>query len=132
MLGRLDDKDALKQGYSRLLNYFSDPVSELPLTYRGELQVIHGDSIFDVGAQRDCFGFNLIPQHVLDTLTSLLHRYKKPTLPVFRVLFCKPYDELLHVSEEGKLECCRNARKAQCHRPKRPSVTKRITLTYVE
>jgi hypothetical protein len=58
MLGRLDDKYALKQGYSRLLNYFSDPASEWPLTYRGELQVIHGDSIFDVGAQRDCFGFN--------------------------------------------------------------------------
>lgn len=37
MLGRLDDKDALKQGYSRLLNFFSDPVSEYLLTYRGEL-----------------------------------------------------------------------------------------------
>jgi hypothetical protein len=48
MLGRLDDKDALKQDYSRLLDYFSDPVSELPLTYRGELQVIDGDSIFNI------------------------------------------------------------------------------------
>jgi hypothetical protein len=37
MLGRLDDKDALKQGYSRLLSFFSDPVSEYLLTYRGEL-----------------------------------------------------------------------------------------------
>jgi hypothetical protein len=37
MLGRSDDKDALKQGYSRLLNFFSDPVSEYLLTYRGEL-----------------------------------------------------------------------------------------------
>ena len=42
MLGRLDDTDALKQGYSRLPNYFSGPVSEVPLTYRGEL--IDGNS----------------------------------------------------------------------------------------
>jgi hypothetical protein len=42
--------------YSRHLNYFSDPVSEFPLTYRGEL--IDGDSIFNVGTQSDCFEFN--------------------------------------------------------------------------
>jgi hypothetical protein len=36
--------------------YFSDPVSEFPLTYRGEL--IDKDSIFNVGAQRDCFESN--------------------------------------------------------------------------
>jgi hypothetical protein len=43
--------------------YFSDPVSEFPLTYRGEL--IDKDSIFNiqrstfnVGAERDCFEFN--------------------------------------------------------------------------
>ena len=50
MLGRLDDEDDLKQDYSRLLNCFSDPVSELSLTrltYRGEF--IDGDSKFNVG-----------------------------------------------------------------------------------
>ena len=58
MLGRLDDKDALKQDYSTLLNYFSDPVSELSLTYRGEF--IDRDSIFNIQrrAQRNCFEFN--------------------------------------------------------------------------
>jgi hypothetical protein len=36
-------KTISSKGHSRLLNYFSDPVSEFPLTYRGEL--IDGDSI---------------------------------------------------------------------------------------
>jgi hypothetical protein len=43
-------KDALKRGYSRLINYFSDPVSEFPLTYHGEL--IDGDPTLNVGAGR--------------------------------------------------------------------------------
>lgn len=29
---------------------------------------------------------SLIPQHVLDTLTSFLYRYKKPMLPALRLL----------------------------------------------
>jgi hypothetical protein len=37
------------KGHSRLLNYFSDPVSEFPLTYCGEL--IDGDSIFNIQRQ---------------------------------------------------------------------------------
>ena len=47
MLGGLDDKNALKRGYSRPLKYFSDLVSELPLTYHGEF--IDVGSIFNVG-----------------------------------------------------------------------------------
>ena len=77
-------------------------------------------------------GVHLIPQHVLDTLTSLLCRHKKPSLWVFRLLFCNPIMNLLHVSEEGKLGRCHNAHKARYRYPKRPSDIKRITLIYIE
>jgi hypothetical protein len=39
-------------------------------------------------------------------------------------VFLQHYNESLHVCEEGKLERCRNACKAQSHYPKRPSVIK--------
>jgi hypothetical protein len=46
--------------------------------------------------------------------------------------FLQPYNKLLHVSEEGKLERRRNTPNPQCHYPERPSAIKRTTLTYIE
>jgi hypothetical protein len=69
---------------------------------------------------------------VLDTLTNLLVSREGAYTASASFAFLQPYNELLHVSEEGRLEGRRNACKAQCHYPKSPSVIKRIALTYIE
>ena len=56
---------------------------------------------FGVGRSRAVRTVEFDSRHPLDTLTSPPYRCKKATPPVLRL---QPYNELLHVSEEGKLE----------------------------
>jgi hypothetical protein len=66
-------------------------------------------------------------RHVLVRLMGLLYhlQYPRKVLPALHLLFCNPIHEWFYVSEEGRLERRRNARKTRCHFLKRPTVVKR-------